>query len=249
MKKRQHKKKGSKRGMIFLLVIAIAAVTSSVILWNTPISEINVYGTIQYTEDEVKQLIFSDSSDQRFLSLWLKDKLGKHKNFLRITSYELEFENIHKVNVYIRENVMIGCVSYGGSYLYFDKDGVVVESRTTRLENIPIVEGLSYQEIVLGQKIKSDYDGIFQNAVRLAQILQNLGIAANSIYCSQDDNFQFVVNEISVELGDSSNLEEKVTEYYAMQEVLEGRSGTLYLDNYSFQNSNQGYIFKEKDTE
>lgn len=249
MKKRQRKKKGSKRGMIFLLVIVIAAVTSSVILWNTPISEISVYGTIQYTEDEVKQLIFSDSSDQNFLSLWLKERLGKHKNFLRITSYELEFENIHKVNVWIKENVMVGCVSYGGSYLYFDKDGVVVESRTERLDNIPIVEGLSYHEIVLGQKIKSDSNEVFQNAVRLAQILQNRGITADSIYCSYENNFQFVVDEIIVELGSSSNLEEKVTEYYAMQDVLSGRSGTLYLDNYSFQNSNQGYIFKEKDTE
>ncbi len=246
MKKRQHKQKKNKRAKILLLVIAIAVITSSIVLWNTPISEIQVHGTIQYTEDEVKSLIFPNSANTMFLPAWLKETFTKHKSFPRITSYELEFESIHKVNLYIKENVMIGCISYGGSFLYFDKDGIIVESRTSRFDGIPIVEGLSYQEIILGQKIKSDSDEVFQNALRLAQLLQNRGITADSIYCNLDNELQFTVADITVELGSPSKLEEKVTEYYAMQEVLEGRNGILYLYNYDSKSPNQGYVFKEK---
>lgn len=246
MKKHQRKKKSVKRGRIFLLVVVIAAVTGGIILWNTPLSEIHVHGAAQYTEEEIKQLIFSKPSEQKFLYAWLRDKFIKNKQFPRILSYELEFKTIHSVDIYVRENRMVGCVSYGGSYLYFDKDGMIIESRTNRFEGVPIVEGLAYEEIVLGQKIKADSNEIFQNALRLADILQNRGIYADSIYCSYDNQLEFCVGKIIVKLGDSSYLEEKVTEYYAMQETLGEREGTLYLDNYRSQNPNQGFVFKEK---
>ena len=44
-------------------------------------------------------------------------------------------------------------VSYMSSYMYFDKDGIIVESSSQKLPGIPWITGLKFGHIVLYQKL------------------------------------------------------------------------------------------------
>ena len=45
-----------------------------------------------------------------------------------------------------------------GDYLYFDKDGIIVESTSKRIAGIPLVKGLKYHKIVLNEKLEVQKD-------------------------------------------------------------------------------------------
>ena len=52
--------------------------------------------------------------------------------------------------------------------------------------------------------------------------------------------------DVVVELGDSEDLDGKVTELSGILPELSGLSGTLYLDTYDETNSTPTYTFKKK---
>ena len=54
------------------------------------------------------------------------------------------------------------------------------------------------------------------------------------------------IGDVVVELGDSEDLDGKVTELSGILPELSGLSGTLYLDTYDETNSTPTYTFKKK---
>ena len=48
------------------------------------------------------------------------------------------------MEIIIYEKSIVGYVSYMSSYMYFDKDGIVVESSSSQLDGVPWVTGLDF---------------------------------------------------------------------------------------------------------
>ena len=63
--------------------------------------------------------------------------------------------------------MMIGYVEYLGTNLYFDKDGIVVESSSEILEGVPKISGLKFSEVTLYEKLPVEDDHVFQVILNL----------------------------------------------------------------------------------
>jgi cell division protein FtsQ len=50
--------------------------------------------------------------------------------------------------------MIAGCVEFMGEYMYFDKDGIVVEGSAKRLKDVPVIKGLEFSKLILSEKIK-----------------------------------------------------------------------------------------------
>ena len=100
-----------------------------------------------------------------------KEKFQPHKEITFVADYDMIFRSPFKVEVMVYEKSIVGYVSYLNSYMYFDKDGIIVENTSHKLEGIPQIDGLEFGQIVLGEPLPIKDMNIFTEILNLTQVL------------------------------------------------------------------------------
>ena len=136
------------------------------------------------------------------------------------------------MEIIVYEKSVVGYVSYMGSYMYFDKDGIIVESSSNKLEGIPWVTGLKFGHIALHQPLPVENTRIFDEILNLTQLLSTHEITAS-----------LILGDITVYLGSNDQMSGKISELKDQLPVLTGLSGTLYLDTYDEAETATSYRF------
>lgn len=148
------------------------------------------------------------------------------------------------------EKSVVGYVSYMSSYMYFDKDGIIVESSVEQLPGVPWITGLDFGHIILHQPLPVADPDTFGEILNLTQVLSVHEVKVDKVdYHSSmagAGEIRLHIGDVVVELGDSEDLDGKVTELSGILPELSGLSGTLYLDTYDETNSTPTYTFKKK---
>lgn len=130
--------------------------------------------------------------------------------------------------------------------MYFDKDGIIVESTNEKLPGIPWITGLKFGHIVLYQKLPVESDEIFREILNLTQVLSVYELQVDKIKYNSFGEATLYMGEIEVILGNNESLNGKVAELNDMLPHLEGLSGVLYLDTYDETNTSAMYAFKPR---
>ena len=160
--------------------------------------------------------------------------------------YKLVLKGLTRAELIVYEKSVVGYVSYMSSYMYFDKDGIIVESSSQKLPGVPWINGLKFGHIVLYQKLPVESEWIFQEILNLTQILSIYELSVDKIQYNTLGEATLYMGDIEVILGSNDGLNGKIAELGDMLPQLEGRSGTLYLDNYDETKTNPMYTFKPK---
>ena len=201
---------------LFLLLVMIAGVCS------IRIREITVTGNEKYTDEQVVDLVFPDNASRSTVLCYLR------------------------AEIIVYEKSVVGYVSYMSSYMYFDKDGIIVESSSQKLHGIPWITGLKFGHIVLYQKLPVESERVFEEILNLTQILSIYDLSVDKIQYNTLGEATLYMGEIEVILGSNEGLNGKIAELGDMLPQLEGKSGILYLDNYDETRTNPMYTFKPK---
>lgn len=239
------RRRGHKRiwigGTVFLVLLLV------ILFLSVRLTEITVSGNKNYTEEEIKTLLFSGRWDKNTFYCYYKDKFKEHENIPFVEDYKLVFNSPFSLEVIVHEKAIIGYVSYMGSNMYFDKDGIIVESSREKLEGVPMITGLRFGHIVLYQVLPVVQEGVFDQIMQLTQLLSSHEISVDKIYYDKDLKVRMTMGEITVELGSSSDLNGKIAELADMLPVLAGNAGTLDLSTYDELNPDQWFSFKRKE--
>ena len=231
------------KGIWIAAAVLFAAV---IVLLSFNVKTVTVTGNSRYSEEEITEMLFSRRWDYNSIYCYLKDRLKEHQQIPFVEDYKLVFQGPSKVEVIVYEKSMVGYVSYMGSYMYFDKDGIIVESANEKLEGVPWITGLDFGQIVLHQPLPVEHKKIFEEILNLTQLLSGYELQVDKIQYNSRQEVTLYMDEIEVVLGDNSNINGKISELSDMMPQLEGLSGTLYLDSYAEINSSAAYTFKKK---
>jgi cell division protein FtsQ len=229
------------RMVLISVLLLLLIVTASV-----RITEVTVTGNKWYTGDQVEELIFPTALSKNSAYCFLNGLMKKKQTIPFIEDYKITFVNPTKVEVIVYEKSIIGYVSYMSSYMYFDKDGIIVESSGKKLDGIPMVTGLKFGQIVLYKPVPVENGKIFSNILNLTQALSTHGIGVDLIRYDSSGNATLVIGAINVQLGNSTEMNGKISELSDILPKLAGRKGTLDLENYSPSSENPLYSFREK---
>ena len=176
-----------------------------------------------------------------------QEKVTQDIPFLSGASAELitPFE----VQITVYEKQQIGYLLNQGSYVYFDKDGVVVEISDQVQEGVPLITGLDVEKAELYQQLPVKDAGLYNTIVTLTKTLNKSAIVPNEIRFNTRDTITLIFDDINVNLGDDDALVDKVSALPSIMEQLDGKKGTLYMETYA--NNNGQVIFKNEggDTE
>lgn len=232
----------SKRKII-IGVVAAVIVLLTVILLSIRITQITVTGNKKYSDDEIRSLLFKGDWDRNTIYCFYKDRFQEHKQIPFVEDYKIVFQSPTRVEVIVYEKSVVGYVSYMGSYMYFDKDGIIVESSSEKLEGIPWITGLKFGHIALHQPLPVENEKIFDEILNLTQLLETHEIAVDKIQYDSHGNATLIMGEINVCLGSNDQMSGKISELKDQLPVLTGLSGTLYLDTYDEAETATSYRF------
>ncbi|WP_434309322.1 cell division protein FtsQ/DivIB [Hominifimenecus sp. rT4P-3] len=237
------------------IAVFLTGVVLITALLSVRVQQISITGNEYYSQDELESLLFPGRMDRSPLVIWVRQKLGKKPAIPFVEKYTVNLTGLTSAEVLLYEKSMIGYVEFMGSYLYFDKDGMIVESASERYGTLPKVTGLDFDYAVLHQTLPVKEPGVFAEILQISQYLEGkeivwgeetvpLGELLDQIGFSSDGEIICGFGEIKVKLGGKEFLEGKLREMKDILPQLYGRAGTLYLDTYDENEADPSYIFK-----
>ena len=112
------------------------------------------------------------------------------------------------INVY--EKAVAGYVKYLGRYMYFDREGVIVEASTEMIPGIPYVTGLTFDECVLYEPLPVKDKEVFSVILSLTQLFDKYEIDPDRIYFDDSMNVTLYFGDARVIIGSMENIDEKM---------------------------------------
>lgn len=234
----KHRKVQKKRkyGLYALLVglIAAAILALSVFLL-FHIQKIEVTGIEMLTQQEVSDWVKSDTmSDNSLYVLW-KSKFRPDKLLPMMKSAEISMKNPWTIKVKIEEHKLLGGILYENEYAYFDEEGTVLKKQTESIPGIPLVEGLGVKKVVLNHKVKAENRKVFSYVIQVGKVVEKWELSPEKIvFNGTEATLHF--GTIAVNIGDE-NFDDRVAQITPILEKLQGKSGTVHLENFTMQST------------
>lgn len=231
----KHKKKPKKSHKGVLKAIGIFAVIVVVLL--SPIfgiKTINADEMKAYSQSEILEIGGISYGENIFLTaLTAKGKLEKNPYFEEV-SVKPSFPST--LNIEIKERQVRGYISYMGSYLYIDENGLVMDCKTSFKESLPVFTGLVFDKFSVGEELAVDDKEVIKTVVMLTKVFTAYEAAdiIDSVDVKDIENIVVTSGSVTVKLGDKDDLDQKIR---MMKEILsqigEEERGTLDLSDLS----------------
>lgn len=227
----------AKRAVIVLAVLGSLLVLVAggflYIVNNYKVTTVHVDGSIHYTNEEIMEMVmggrFGDNS--LLLSLKYRDKGIEGVPFIETMDVDIEAKDTIRITVY--EKALAGYVRYLGRFVYFDKDGIVVETSMEETAGIPQVTGLSFDHVILHEPLPVDKPELFDEILNITQQLSKYSLTADRIYFDSVYNVTLYFGEAKIALGENKDIDEKIMKLQYILPDLLGKSGTLDMREYS----------------
>jgi cell division protein FtsQ len=259
----------------FVIVLLIIGIPVMLFFITFRIKEVDVAGSKRYSDKQIKEMVLKTQMDYNSILLYLKYHYLKTPDIPFVEKLDIEMTTNHKITVYVYEKMVIGCVEFMGDYLYFDKDGIVVESSPKKIENVPVVNGLQFNEIVLNKKLHVlNYDKVpstnteingndrqdnekeqntetdqskklFRVILNITKLISKYELNVDLINFDENNEISLKCGDIRVLLGDKSDYEEALSD---LKNILKKAKGTdLYeLDMRNYDKDSTYVIGKSK---
>ena len=154
-----------------------------------------VEGNVHYTEEEIKAIVMDGwlGDNSLYLAMKYKNKGVEGIPFVDVMDVTILSPDTIKITVY--EKALTGYVKYLGAYVYFDKDGYVVESSSVRTLGVPEITGLSFGHIVLGEALPVEDKEVFASILNLTKLLEKYNLSSEKIYFQKSREMKLCVRQ------------------------------------------------------
>lgn len=238
----RHKKKKRHRLYAFtVLTLGIVIVILSIIVFFY-VQKIEITGN-EYTKDsDIIEIIQKDPASVNTLYILSKYKMNKYDMPECFDSVKISLTAPWAIKVEVKEKPIIGYVYDDDGYVYFDKDGLVVNAGREVYEGVPHLEGFDVKKAELYKPLGVKDKKLFSTALELIEEIKNYELAPNRIVCDNGELYLYF-EEVCVAVGNIIT-SEKIAQIKPIVSNLEGQSGTLHLEFYENESStvtfNQG---------
>lgn len=225
------------------LLLTVLACGYAYIITNYTVTTVHVEGNIHYTNEEIMEMVMGGryGNNSLLLSLKYRDKGIDDIPFIQTMDVTIEAKDTIRITVY--EKALAGYVFYLGRYVYFDKDGIVVETSEEETQGIPQVTGLKFDHVILHEPLPVEKPEVFDEILNITQQLDKCGLSADKIYFDSDYQVTLVFGNARVALGDSKDVDEKIMKLQNILPNLANKSGTLDMREYS--EDTKSYSFEQ----
>lgn len=196
----------------FLIFCAIILIPVFIIYVTCSLNTVIIEGSTHYSQEEAKGQILTKKTDSNTILFYLRYKYGKQDSIPFVEDVDVKIIDKNTVKINVFEKTVTGCIKYMGGYMYFDKDGMIVESSNEKLENIPYIEGLNFSGFVLYQKLEVEKEELFGVILKLTQLIQKFELQIETIQFNEKSEVTLVSGRNKVLLGKRDTYDEQLAE-------------------------------------
>ena len=233
MWKKETKTKTVKKLIVVLAALAVLFILGLSFAGVFRVRQVTVTGNAYYTKEEVVDLLLDEGSLQNTLLVYLRYKYQEHPEIPFIDDFEVTMDSWQSLKIRVYEKNMVGYVRYLGQDVYFDKDGIVVESSTQELEGIPQISGVTFDSLAIHQPLSVEDPTIFDTILSTTKLLTKYDLDPDEIRFGAGGELFLQLGDVKVALGTGENLDEKISRLKQLEGDLKDKSGTLHMENYT----------------
>lgn len=240
IKEERQKTKQKKFRRRAILVAALIGVVMGILgIQVFVVREVEVVGNELYEEDLIEATVLNDDFSWSSLYVFFKYKLMKTKEVPFVDTMEVTMENPQKIKITVYEKGMLGYLFIPGinENAYFDKDGFVVETSSRIIPDVPKINGISCDEVVLYEKLPVNSSKL-REILTLTQTLKRHQLIPETITYGQANEPILGYKKVSVQIGNISNLTQKVERLDRILPELKGKKGILHMENWNEDSKN-----------
>lgn len=230
--------------ILFLILIIMAAVLGigNYLLSAYHVNTVYVDGNFHYSDEEIQEMLMGGVLGENSLYLSYKYKNWEAKGIPFIDVIAVETLSADSIKITVYEKALAGYIKYMDTYMYFDKDGYIVENSSVRTAGVPQITGLSFSYAILGQPLPVEDSNVFADILTITKLLTKYDLTADKIQFEKGEVILHFA-DVKVALGNErSRLENKIMNIPKFMTTLEGRKGILHMETYD--DTNGKYIFK-----
>lgn len=196
------------------------------------VKTVYVEGNVHYTEEEIKAIVLDGilSNNTLYLKYKYKNALKTDIPFVETVSVKIESADTIRISVY--EKTLAGYIEYLGGYVYFDKDGIVVEVSSEKTAGIPEVLGLNFDYVILHEALPVEDDSLFDSILNITKLMTKYDVNAQKVYFKPGSEIVLYSDDITINLGTEENIDIKIMNLKGILNELQGMKGTLRMEKY-----------------
>ena len=140
-----------------LVAVCLVFVTAIFVSWSIfRIKTITVENYTIYSDEEIIQKVMTAKTDKLSILFWLRMQSEKEVKIPFVERIDLELVDRNTILLTAYNKLVTGCVKVMGGYMYFDKDGMVVECSSELIDKVPLITGLKFtckgHRVLLGKQ-------------------------------------------------------------------------------------------------
>ncbi|MBP5248733.1 MAG: cell division protein FtsQ/DivIB [Lachnospiraceae bacterium] len=214
-----------------LLIIAAVAVYSETQAENIEITGLSIYEKQEFLEKAGITGIFSNT-----YLYYLKYRYKGTENIPYIDTYSVKIKDHNSLSIRVYENDVIGSVKVMENYFLFDKDGVVLKSSSKMPDNVPLVTGLEFDEIMMFEKLDIQKQSLFNTILEIIRLLGKFEINVRQIDFDMSYEVTLSTENLTILLGRRDKFDDCIAALAGVFPDASKVGGTLDMRNYSEDN-------------
>ncbi|MCR5033148.1 MAG: FtsQ-type POTRA domain-containing protein [Lachnospiraceae bacterium] len=221
--------------LVILVILMILLLALLFVRKKYTVTTVYVNGNTHYTDEEIRNMVMTGRLGDNSLYLSFKYRGKGISGVPFVETMEVEILSPDTIRITVYEKALAGCILFLDRYMYFDKDGIVVESSSVATPTVPVITGLSFDHVILHEPLPVENAGVFKEILDITNLLDKYELQADSVLFEEDGNVTllFYGDNIRVRMGGKENIDEKFMKLDKILPELSDKKGELKLENYT----------------
>lgn len=210
--------------LVGILVIAFFALR---------IKSVRVEGSEIYSEQEIIQSAMADSYSYNTLYFWFSSRIKGVRCLPFTQEIEVEWNRINEITLHVYDKTISGSVKYMGQYVFFDKDGIVLQSLSQPMDHIPIVTGIKFGKFTMNEAFEVDDDSLFETIMNISQLINHYQVPVDEVHFDGDKP-SLNSGNVTVNLGKKSFYDDDMAALASVLKKAKKKklSGTIDMEHF-----------------
>lgn len=244
----QNRKKGGILKWILWIVVGLLIIAVFVVLGLFRVRDVDVIGNDFYTPQQIEDMVMKGSLGENSLYLkWKYDKDNGADDLIFLNGVEITLLSPYHIQIRVYEKDIVGYLTYSGSFVYFDKDGIVVDISQELKEGVPAYSGITIGQPVEEEVLPVADEKFLEDIIEETALLQEIGVQPKQVhYDENQEMILYFAKDLRALMGKNTYMEDKMTNLLALFPKMEGLSGTLHMEDFTSGTSSITFKKNEK---
>ncbi|MGN0165126.1 MAG: cell division protein FtsQ/DivIB [Lachnospiraceae bacterium] len=225
--------------IFFSVLLVVFIILAAFLEMKCKIKQINVTGNTWYSDEEITEALQTGFLDKYSVFFRLHYIFSDTPEMAFVDKITIRFESSDTINIRVYEKKIVGCVYEMGDYLYFDKDGYIVSSRSEQLNNVPRIDGLEYTSLTMNHKLEVQAEEMFDVILEVTQLINKYEVDVDTINFDGNRNITlYCTDKNQIYLGNRDSYDAVIQAIPNILKAAEEKTAIYWLDMSEFTPSN-----------